>query len=80
MFCVCEISFVLTLCKYLVAVAGVSVGHGHESSTAKEHETLSTLLIAIDVTILIGGAVCIVLIFVLLKKELTRADSEGRAS
>ena len=66
-FWIAEASFVLTTFKYLVAVFAAIKGSDLEKDDVK---TLGSLLIALDVMILVGGNLCVIAVFVLMRNSI----------
>ncbi len=64
-FWVCEGSYVLTLCKYLVTTLRPATG-----TTEEDLAALSAFLIGMDVAVILGSFGCVLAVFVLLRQSL----------
>ena len=71
-----EICAILTTGKYLVAVFGMSMG---DDMSSKEKGYLGYLLIGMDCTIIVGGNLCVVALFFLLRRDVLDAQKQTKA-
>ena len=70
-----EICALLTTGKYLVTVFGNSMG---DDVSDKDRQYLGYLLIGMDLIVIIGGQVCILALFFLVKYRITDFQQEGK--
>ena len=69
-FRVASLSFFMTMCKYLIAVAG-----GRETGTGADNHLLGQLLIALDVIVIVCAFLCVLTLLVVLRGDLSATKS-----
>ena len=76
-FCMCQMSYVLTTCKYLVTTFGRTVNENDERGV--DDEMLGIALIVVDISNYVAAVICFVWIFLnFLRRDLMRNEQQSK--